>query len=201
MSQPPFTTIHLSDIEESHNITDFMMMLANYCAQQASLHEISRAKYKKLDYALSIPAIVLSTIGGSANIVMSSEGCTRKNLVMTSIFGLMGLLGAVLFSIHRYGNFAELQQKHCIFAGEYEKMNLDIRSSVIINSYEKARQFANVYEYLKFCKNQLSTLIDNAPFVPSNVSTNYFKTTNTNIKITDFLSVENARASIYQTSN
>jgi len=194
VSEPSFDIL-LPDMVPVNNIQHvhvFLMMLADYCAQQSKLHEITRARYRYYNFAVAIPAILLSTVAGAANLVnVASDGCkdASENTMkkwLGAAFGLMGLTAAGLFSAHRFANLAELEQQHDFFSDEFEKMNLDIRSNILLDNTATNRCFTNLYEYLKYCKYELAILIDHAPALPSNIMRKFFKKKSA-IDITHFL--------------
>lgn len=178
-----------SNIQQIHV---FLMMLADFCAQQAAIHSIAFARFRTYNFCFAIPAILLSTVAGAANLVnISNESCINQTENPTKtwigiLFGVMGLVAACLFSIHRFANIAELQQQHDYFSDEFEKMNLDIRSNILLDNTSTNRCFANLYEYLKFCKYELVILIDHAPALPNGIVRRFFKKKKA-IEITHFL--------------
>lgn len=161
----------------------FLFMIADYCSQQSKLHEKSRMKYRGLNYGIAIPSIVLSTISGSVNLVNAVSTSDNSNLkddtverVISIICGVCGLLSATMLSIHRYANLAELEYLHSQFADAFEKQNLDIRSNIILDNQNSNTTYTNLFEYLKYCKNEVSLLIEKAPPVPLSISNEYRKT-------------------------
>ena len=168
--------IPLSSIQQIHV---FLMMLADYCAQQSCLHDISLARYKRLNYMIAIPAILLSTVSGASALAnISNHVCSDSDVIQKWLgftFGFMSLVAACLFSIHRFANIAELKEQHDFFSDEFEKMNLDIRSNIILDNTNTNRCFSNLYEYLKYCKYELAILIDHAPPISKRTKMRFFK--------------------------
>lgn len=159
----------------------FLFMIADYCSQQSKLHEKARLKYRFLNYGIAIPSIVLSTIAGSVNLVNAVsiyDNNSPKDIVERSISiicGISGLISATMLSIHRYANLAELEYLHAHFVDSFEKQNLDIRSNIMLDSQNCNHTYTNLYEYLKFCKNEISILIEKSPPVPIQIKNNYKK--------------------------
>lgn len=170
-----FRMTNVLDRDEIEKVHIFLIMLASYCSQQSKLHEISRLKFRNLNHGLAIPAILLSTISGSVNLVSaisSKEANNMTSYIISMICGVSGLISAGILSVHRYANYAEQEHNHAYFVDAYDKQNLDIRSNIVIDNTEN-KTYVNLYEYLKHAKNEVSLLIDKAPPVPDYSSKQY----------------------------
>jgi hypothetical protein len=166
--------INKTDIKQIHI---FLMMLADYCAQQSKLHDVTRVKFRRYNYGIAIPAILLSTISGSVNLITSvKDECNTSDSIASVIgiiCGVSGLISAGMLSIHRYANFAELEQMHTFYGDAYEKKNLEIRSNILLDSGYENKTFSNLYEYLKFSRNEVCMLIDKSPPIPEKIKKLY----------------------------
>ena len=153
----------------------FLYKLANYCAQQSTLHDKCRIQFKNWNYGLSIPAILLSTVSGSVNTVyaVNSDGCNKSNNWISILCGVAGLVAAGMLSVHRFANYAELENLHSVYADSYEQRNLAIRSNILLDMGGENKTFTNLYEYIKHSRNEVSMLIEKSPNVPAQVTTNY----------------------------
>ncbi len=78
-----------------------------------------------------------------------------------------------MLSIHRFANYAEIEHEHSIYAGSFEQRNLAIRANILLDMSNENRTFANLYEYLKHSRNEVSILMDKSPNVPAQVKNNY----------------------------
>jgi hypothetical protein len=161
------------------NIHIFLYKMANYCSQQSILHEKSRIWFKYFNYGLSIPAILLSTIAGSVNTISAvseqdnCDGSTPTLHWINIMCGVVGLVAAGMLSVHRFGNYAELEQQHGHFCDSYEQKNLSIRTNILLDSGGESRTFTNLYEYLKHSHDEISRLIDKSPSLPVQVKNKY----------------------------
>jgi hypothetical protein len=188
MSDRLSSMVKNTDMQQIHV---FLYKMAGYCAQQSSLHDKSRIKFKWYNYGLSIPAILLSTISGSVNTmsaVSESGDCKDKLDWLNILCGVAGLVAAGMLSVHRFANYAELEHQHALYADSFEQRNLAIRTNILLDANGQNKTFTNLYEYLKHCRNDISTLIEKSPSVPSHVRNNY-KTKNKFINIEQMFSV------------
>lgn len=135
-----------------------------FCEDQCLMHDMCSDRFKKLNYWFAIPAILLSTVGGTANIGVASDTCQndRSDKWLSIFFGSIGLLSAALFTIHRYMDLPELQQKHEFYSGEYAKLFNEIKMHLFINHSENPT-YKNLVEFVKACKTKLDSLIDKSP--------------------------------------
>lgn len=153
------------------NENELLLLLSEwetYAEQQACMHDQARAYFRNSNYSLAIPAIILSTIGGTGNIGISSSSCNGTNL-LNILFGSIGLISATLFTIHRYLNLPELQQQHDFYSDEFEKLSKEIHLQLIIRN-DSHRTYASLVEFAKECKKQMDIIIDKAPAIPKSIT-------------------------------
>lgn len=134
-----------------------------YSLRQAKMHNVMRSIYRFRNLSLAIPAILLSTVSGSANISMGSRSCSEGNNWLSILFGALGLSSAAMFSIHRYLNLPELQKEHDFYADEFEKLGNEITMQLTLDTEEGSQAYRNLAEFMKECKKTLDVLIDKAP--------------------------------------
>lgn len=167
--------ITLSDESVEHETRLVLQDWHAFCVEQSNLHNRSRERKKIFNYAMAIPAILLSTISGTANIGIGSGDCGTRNNWISIMFGAMGLVSASLFTVHRYLRLPELQQEHDFYADEYEKLALTIEMHLVLTDNEEAKTFKNLGEFMKECKKDIDLLIDKAPAVASLNKPKYVK--------------------------
>jgi hypothetical protein len=153
------------------NETELIQLLvewASYAEEQACMHDQARTYYRTFNYTLALPAIVLSTIGGTGNIGVSSTDCSNTTM-LNIVFGSLGLASATLFTIHRYLNLPEYQQQHDFYSDEFEKLAKEINLQLIIRN-DSHRTYASLVEFAKECKKMIDVIIDKAPPIPKHIS-------------------------------
>lgn len=180
MEQNEFVRIPVQTLPEAKKEYEECVVLLKewekFCDEQSRLHDASRSYYKKLNYNIAIPAILLSTIGGTANIGISGNECSDKHdsdadsykRWLPVVFGSIGLFSAALFTIHRYMSIPELQKEHDFYSDEYAKLFNEIKMQLFIcNSPHKT--YINLTEFTKSCKRTLDVLVDKEPPIPGKI--------------------------------
>jgi hypothetical protein len=159
-----------------------------FCEEQCILHDMCRGRYKKLNYFFAIPAILLSTVGGTANIGLSGNSCSvdGEQKWLSIVFGSLGLSSAALFTIHRYMNLPELQQQHEFYSGEYAKLLNEIKMQLFIDGSENPT-YHNLVEFVKACKQKLDSQIDKAPSIARSIAKKYDMQCKANKRMTTIL--------------
>ena len=148
-------------MDESTNCITLLTGWHDFCDKQRILHDLSRGYFRTLNMSLSIPSIMLSTIGGAANIGFASS----NNAWSSIFFGSMSLLAAGLITVHRNLSIAELQQQHDFYSDEFAKLANEIKMHLYIENTD-SKTYKNIVEFCKDCKHHLDVLIDKAPPVP-----------------------------------
>lgn len=146
-----------------------------YCLIQCQAHNKMRSIYKHRNYALAVPAILLSTIGGAANISVGANNCNNSISWLSVLFGTIGLTSAAMFSIHRYLHLPELQKEHDIYADEFEKLSNEITLQLTLDHEKGSQAYRNLAEFMKECKRSMDVLIDKAPPIFASVEENIKK--------------------------
>lgn len=174
------------------HIHKFLFMMANYCAQQSNMHELARIKFRRYNYWLSIPAILLSTMSGSVSLAssMNKDSCDveKMHFWISVVCGLAGLCSAAILSVHRFAAYSENEHLHGHYVDSFEKQNLDIRSNLLLHVDDQNKTFTNLYEYLKHIKHEIGLLIEKSPPVPYSVLQCYKKKKNVMIDIKEIFS-------------
>lgn len=142
-----------------------------YSRKQALMHNKMRATMRWRNYTLAIPAILLTTISGSANISLGAQNeCGQRDHWLPIVFGSMGLMSAAMFSIHRYLTLPELQKEHDFYSDEFEKLSLEINMQLVLDQNNQSKTYRNIDEFIKECKKRLDVLIDKAPAISGRVA-------------------------------
>lgn len=140
------------------------------------LHSNSFSYFKWLNYALMIPIIILTTVSGSANILLSSSNTNLVNdnkdqsinYFQLSI-GCTSLLAAILTTIYNFLKIPESQHKHFIHASNFNKISREIEMEFVIHNTEE-RTYTTLAEFIKTIKTEMDRQIDNAPPIPIKIS-------------------------------
>lgn len=154
-----------------NNIDERVLLLEwqKYCEIQSECQDICRVRSNYMNYALLFPAVILSTVSGSANIGVgssNSESCNNSQSTLTIIFGTMSLISAALYTFIRTTMLPEKAKEFAFYSDEYQKLAQEIRLQLATHSHA----YRNQTEFVKQCKRNLDYLIDKAPVVDSSIT-------------------------------
>ncbi len=139
-----------------------------FCEIQSECQDVCRVRSNYLNYALLFPAVILSTVSGSANIGVgssNSSSCNNSQSTLTIIFGTMSLISAALYTFIRTTQLPEKAKEFAFYSDEYQKLANDIKLQLATHSHT----YRNQTEFVKQCKRNLDNLIDKAPIVESSI--------------------------------
>ncbi len=145
------------------------------CDVQAKMHERCRIVLRFRSLMLSLPAILLSTMSGIANLTnfnhLVSQDDDDRGLgaeILSTLSGMMSLLAAMLFALHRYFTLPELQREHMLFSNAYTRLGNEILLHMKLMG-SKQRAFTTTDELLKDVKHRLDIIIEQSPPLLSRV--------------------------------
>ena len=133
-----------------------------YCDKRCKIHNSMHNIMRFRNFGIAIPAIILSTISGSATISLSTQ--LEKMNILGIIFGSLGLLGASMFYIHRYLQLPELQKEYDFYSDEFEKLRIEIKLQINLDkTAPDSSVYRNIAEFSKEAKKRMDILIDKGP--------------------------------------
>jgi hypothetical protein len=125
------------------------------------LHDRAEKYYKHLNYLITIPVIILSTLTGTASVGLSSvvgDNLTAQKYAQLGIGGVSIITG-ILSTLGNYLRFAQLQEGNRNAALNWSKFHRMIRSELSL--HPDRRQ--DCQDFLKHCRNDLDRMLENAP--------------------------------------
>lgn len=169
MTSENATPVHRASIVSnvSLNKSEFELLSRWFeiCTSYNRLHYLSCQYYKRMNHCFMIPIISISTCTGALNLMMSFVD-TMKDMQIA--LGVLGLITGVLTSIYNFMEIAQLQEKHDMYANQFEKHARSIEMEMVLNS----NTYISIGEYIKILKADLDRLIDNGPIIPMNILKN-----------------------------
>jgi hypothetical protein len=143
-------------------LEELLFFLEEYCDKRARIMTIQHTIFRLRNFYIAIPAIIISTISGSATISLSAH--FEKYNVLGIVFGSLTLISAAMFSVHRYLQLPELQKEYDIYADEFEKLKIEIKLQLILDKDDpESSVYRNLPEFAKDAKKRLDILIDKSP--------------------------------------
>jgi hypothetical protein len=143
-------------------LQELLFILEEYCDKRAKINNEMHTIFRHRNLYIAIPAIIISTISGSATISLSAH--LEKYNILGILFGSLALIGAAMFSVHRYLQLPELQREYDIYSDEFEKLRIEIKLQLTLDRDEpQSSVYRDLPEFAKEAKKRIDILIDKSP--------------------------------------
>lgn len=129
------------------------------------MHGMSQRVYTNWNFYLTVPAILMSTIAGSATIGMTSLFPADKQQLASQLIGCLTLTTGVLTTLNQYMKSSQLSETHRTCAVAYGKMHRIISSELAL----RRDQRPNALEFLKVIRAEQDRLQDISPEIIESV--------------------------------
>ena len=124
----------------------------------------SHSKLSTMHAWFTIPAIVLSTISGTASFAQESFPDNIKSYA-PAIIGSINIFIGILTTIQQYLKISELNEAHRVSAISWDKFARNIR----IELAKKPAERDNAGHFLKQCRQEFDRLMETSPSINDNV--------------------------------
>lgn len=131
------------------------------CRESQMVHYEYGSLLERRHLYFGIPAIVLSTIVGTA--VFSSWESTSQNELMRVAFGMLSMLAASITALQTFLNLADRASKHKSAGANYGAIRRELELLKTIPPQTEN----DMRECLQKIKQKMDELADNAPGIPS----------------------------------
>lgn len=136
------------------------------------LHFKSYTYFKYINYGLMIPIIILTSVSGSANIILSSvssDDCNTKGVDHPQlIVGFTTIIAAIMTTIYNFMKVPEFQQRHLTHSSDFNKLSREIEMELVLFE-TKYKTYTSLEEFIKMMRTRLDRFIENAPPIPNKV--------------------------------
>ena len=129
------------------------------------LHEHSEKRFRKFNYALTIPVIILSTLTGTANFGIGSivPESFLKNAQL--IIGGVNIFAGILSTLQNFFRYAQNTEAHHNASAGWAKFYRNVSTELIMEPSK--RQPAR--EFLFMCRREYDRLIEMSPSIPRKI--------------------------------
>ena len=136
------------------------------------LHFKSYTYFKYINYGLMIPIIILTSMSGSANIILSaisSSDCHKNNVDYPQlVVGFTTIIAAILTTIYNFVKVPEFQQRHLTHSSDFNKLSREIEMELVL--FETTHKtYSSLEEFIKTMRTRLDRFIESAPPIPNKV--------------------------------
>jgi hypothetical protein len=122
------------------------------------LHARSHVKYSYMHAWFTIPAIILSTISGTASFATSSLPANMKTLAPIAI-GSLNIFIGILTTIQQYLKISELNEAHRVMSIAWDKYARNIRIELSKAPMERS----DAASFLKYNRQEFDRLMETSP--------------------------------------
>ena len=147
-------------------------LLASWSEKAAGyrwLHTRSEKKYRKCNYAFTIPVIILSTLTGTANFAMDSFVPEEHKQMAMACVGGVNIFAGILSTLQNFLRYAELMEGHRVAEVSWSKFSREI--SVELALEPKMRKPA--FDFLTICRAEYDRLIEQSPTIDDSIIKQY----------------------------
>jgi hypothetical protein len=128
------------------------------------LHTRAQQMYSKLHAWFTIPAIVLSTISGTASFAQTSLPAAYQSYSPLAIGGLNIFIG-IFSTVAQYMKISELNESFRVAAIAWDKYSRNIRIELAKAPLERT----DAYTFLKYSREEFDRLMETSPSIPPKV--------------------------------
>lgn len=131
----------------------------------------AHAKYSMMHAWMTIPAITLSTISGTASFAQASLPIQYQTFA-PMVIGTINIFIGILTTIQQYLKISELNEGHRVAAIAWDKFARNIRIELAKSPNERM----DAAQFLKISRQEFDRLMETSPYVPQDII-NLFKNT------------------------
>jgi len=128
------------------------------------LNSRSHLKYAYMNAWFTIPAIVLSTVSGTASFAQTSIPPAYQTYAPMAI-GSINILIGILTTVQQYLRISELNESHRVSAISWDKFARNIR----IELAKAPKERADAATFIKMSRQEFDRLMETSPAIPQNV--------------------------------
>lgn len=133
------------------------------------LNTRSHARYSHLHAWFTIPAIIFSTLSGTASFAQDSLPPSAR-LYAPAIIGSINIMIGILTTIQQYLKISELNESHRVAAIAWDKFARNIR----IELSKKPAERSDAGTFIKHCRSEFDRMMETSPDIGENI-VNEFK--------------------------
>ncbi len=134
------------------------------------LNDRAEKIYSKSNMWITIPVIILSTLGGTANFAVDSfipDGQLEMKKYAAAAIGGISIFAGVLTTLGNFFQYAQKSEAHRVAGIAWGKFQRQVTVELAIHPDERIEAM----DFLKICRQDLDRLIEQSPPVPDAVIT------------------------------
>jgi len=135
------------------------------------LNTQANSKYSYMHAWFTIPAIILSTISGTASFAQSSLPANVQAFAPSAI-GSLNIFIGILTTVQQYLKISELNEAHRVASISWDKFARNIR----IELAKRPSERMDAGTFLKICRQEFDRLMETSPMVPADIVAKFTST-------------------------
>jgi hypothetical protein len=151
------------DISWNDQIEELFRQTAEKSNALSMLHSSATQKYQRINTALNIPVIILSTIVGATS--MSSTVIFGGWEYGSVIIGVISLFSGILKTVDSYFNYGQLLERHRVTSISYKKLYKILSFELSLPRHQRT----NLKTFMKFIKAEMDRLLEQSPELPNDI--------------------------------
>lgn len=136
------------------------------------LHNRAHQKYSKLHAWFTIPAIIFSTISGTASFAQSSFPKSMQSYA-PMIIGSVNIIIGILTTIQQYMKISELNESHRVSGIAWDKFSRNISIELAKAPEERSMDAGH---FLKTYREEFDRLMETSPSIPQHITQEFVET-------------------------
>ena len=134
------------------------------------MHNKAQQTFSRLHAWFTIPAIVLSTISGTASFAQTSLPLEYQAFAPMAI-GAINIGVGILSTVQQYLKISELNESFRVSGISWDKFSRNIRVELAKAPIERS----DAYLFLKFCRDEFDRLMETSPPIPPKIVAEFTK--------------------------
>jgi len=135
------------------------------------LHTRAHQKYAYMHAWFTIPAIIFSTISGTASFAQTSLPLSTQAFA-PMVIGSVNILIGILTTIQQYLKISEYNESHRVSAIAWDKFARNIRIELAKHPYERTLDAGH---FLKTYREEFDRLMETSPSIPDSVTQEFLQ--------------------------
>jgi len=129
------------------------------------LHSRAEKKYRKRNYAFTIPVIILSTLTGTANFAMDTFVPEEHKKTAMAAVGSVNIFAGILSTLQNFLRYAELMESNRACEVLWSKFgrNIEVELALEPGRRKPAEDFMNI------CRSEYDGLIEQSPTIDDDI--------------------------------
>jgi hypothetical protein len=128
------------------------------------LHTKANKKFSKINMAVTIPVIIISTITGTANFAQERIPENHRSM-FTMIIGTLNICAGVITTISQYFQISEINEGHRIASLSWDKFSRNIK----IQLTKRPSNREDSSSLMKYAKDEFDRLMEISPDIPEEI--------------------------------